>query len=331
MDIGDAQKFIEIGNAIAQNDDAFKVLQNVKVVEPNEPIDLGILRSQFGEVSKRHPGLSLIKILANKDETHPRITTVEKRGKFPSLHGKFAHRDDFPFWNLCGVADCDFWALWLDRDTVYSREENKRCLHEYSTVFSLTSKLVKQLISKPDCPSWIREQRDLGFFADGAPYFGAGHWLSLISNHVTSTTAMHFPLAGGTNESLSTAIVVRDVGLESILFLDSITKAEQVAETDSKPKAMSTSTMILLEAMRAADLAHVKRMREQNDANERALVQTGANELSKEITKSEAKKLLNVGDTKFKQMLRAGDHGLVSIPRTQRVRMLQSEYEKLVK
>ena len=194
-------------------------------------MNLDFLRSQFAEVSKRHPGLSLIKLLANKDDSHPRITTVEKRGAFPSLHGKFAHREEFPLWTLSGAVDCDFWALWLDRDTVYSREENKRCLHEYSTVFSLTSELVKELTRKPDCPSWIREQRDLGFYSDGTPYFGAGQWLSLVSNRLTDTTAMYFPLG-----SSSTAIVVRDIGLESILFLDSITNGEQVAEADSKPK-----------------------------------------------------------------------------------------------
>ena len=231
-------------------------------------MNLDFLRSQFAEVSKRHPGLSLIKLLANKDDSHPRITTVEKRGAFPSLHGKFAHRDEFPFWNLSGAVDCDFWALWLDRDTVYSREENKRCLHEYSTVFSLTSELVKELTRKPDCPSWIREQRDLGFYSDGTPYFGAGQWLSLVSNRLTDTTAMYFPLG-----SSSTAIVVRDIGLESILFLDSITNGEQGVKTDSKPVAASTSVMIIREAARKDDLAHFRRMKEQNDAEEQALTE----------------------------------------------------------
>lgn len=54
-------------------------------------------------------------------------------------------------------------------------------------------------------------------------------------------------------------------------------------------------------------------------------------DISKAITKSEARKLLKVKETKFKQMLKAGELGLVAVAGTQTVRMLQSEYEKLVK
>lgn len=60
---------------------------------------------------------------------------------------------------------------------------------------------------------------------------------------------------------------------ESAIAFHSLRELEK---SQAKTAVASTSAMIIREAARAADLAHVKRMKEQNDAEEQSLVQDGA-------------------------------------------------------
>lgn len=219
-------------------------------------VDIAWLRSRFDDVSKRHPGLSLVSVLRDDTlETGLKKSVFRKKSPthpFPAMLGtneKYECLNYFPYWNFWNTPnspwDNHIWAMWLHRDSYFQSSDNLACLNEYSMLLRIIMQFADDLCKRKGFHPWTSNVSFHVECDNGSRFCGSASWLLLLSTLAgrqgPSSQIRHssrcplspirmitrtFP-TGHTVSSVDPAItshvlVIPDVGVESVLYLDSL-------------------------------------------------------------------------------------------------------------